>query len=518
MITRHVIFSPTNNILLFLLLLTLSSFPQNRLSLNTELFPGEEFDWLVKESIDLNSSYKSRNELSLKTLADKNLNCLCASDSIDYEYITWEKKRKFWFAALELGIIEFIPWALARWGRTWEDPEDNWAKISTETVWRNITSGWEYDGDNFITNNFAHPYHGNLFFNVGRSNGYDFWESSIWAFTGSAAWEFFAETFRPAINDWVATSINGINLGEMLYRLSSVVTDNTASGSERVFQEIGGGLLNPVRGINRLLSGETARIFPNNEESNPKSFTTIFNIGIRRWITNYNTSSQGNINEGFLFVSLLYGNLFTGNIQKPFSSFNVSAVISTGSPTLTNLQSFGNLYGWNLFKKDRTRHLLLISLNYNYFDNPDFNYGGTSVTPHLVSVFGLGKETNLFTNVGIDLIAMGATPTDYYEDVEGRNYDVGPGIGINLGASINKGIWSLVRFFYSSKWIWTQSEPSDSKHHLHFAWLDVEFPLTEHFALSLGSGVYWRNSVYKFEPDVNKTTPVIRLLVKAAIF
>ena len=177
---------------------------------------------------------------------------------------------------------------------------------------------------------------------------------------------------------------NLINLGEMLYRLSSVITDNTASGSKRFFQEIGGALLNPVRGINRLISGETYRIFPNNEESDPKSFSTAYNFGIRRWITDYNMPTQKDLNEGFLSVSLYYGNLFSGNIKKPFSSFNVSAVLSTGSPSLTNLQSFGNLYGWNLVKKEKTRHLLLLSLNYNYFNNPEFNYGGTSLTPHLV--------------------------------------------------------------------------------------------------------------------------------------
>lgn len=475
-------------------------------------------DFRIKESFTLNFTDRSINEMSLKSLAAKNPNYLFESDSIGYEYVTWEERRKFWFAVLELGVVEFIPWALARWGRTWEDPEDNWAKITPETIWRNIKEGWVYDGDNFLTNNFAHPYHGSLYFNVGRTNGYDFWESSVWAFAGSALWEYCGETFRPSINDLVATSMNGINLGEMLYRLSSVITDNTASGPKRVFQEIGGALLNPVRGVNRLLSGETYRIFPNHEESNPKSFTAAFSSGIRRWITDYNTPEQKDLDEGFLSVTLYYGNLFTGNIKKPFSSFNVSAVLSTGSPSFTNLQSFGNLYGWNLVKKEGTRHLLLVSLNYNYFNNPDFNYGGTSITPHLVSVVSIGKKTNLFTNIGVDLIAMGATPTDYYEDVEGRNYDFGPGIGLNIGASVNKGIWNIVRFFYSSKWIWTQSEPSDSKHQLHFAWLDYEVPLHQNYALSLGFGVYWRNSIYKYEPDVSKTTPAIRIIIKAVLF
>lgn len=448
----------------------------------------------------------------LQTSPKKGLNNLCLLDSIASEYITWEEKRQFWFASTELAVIEFIPWALARWGRTWEDPSKNWAKVTSETIWRNLTYGWVYDGDNFLTNNFSHPYHGNLYFNVGRTNGYTFWESSLWAFAGSAFWEFFAETYRPAINDWVNTSLNGINLGEMLYRLSSKITDNTASGSKRVFQEIGGAVLNPVRGINRLISGETSRIFPNNEESKI-NITTDLEAGIRRWFKELDTGTT----EGFFSVSLHYGNLFTGNIKKPFSSFNVSMVLATSAPSLTNLQSFGNLYGWDLFKKKGTMHKLLLSLNYNYFNNPSFIYGGTSINSHFLSVFEIGKETNIFTNAGLDIIAMGATPTDYYIDVEGRNYDFGPGVGINLGASINRDKWSIARIFYSSKWIWTQSEPADSKHHLHFAWLDFEIPLYEYFAINLGMGIYWRSSVYKYEPDINKTNPIVRLSVKAAL-
>jgi hypothetical protein len=77
--------------------------------------------------------------------------------------------RRFWIAAGELAIVQFIPFALAKWGRTWENPADNWANVSTETWWRNISYGWEYDGDAFLTNYFAHPYHGNLYFNVGRT-------------------------------------------------------------------------------------------------------------------------------------------------------------------------------------------------------------------------------------------------------------------------------------------------------------------------------------------------------------
>ena len=67
----------------------------------------------------------------------------------------------------------------------------------------------------------------------------------------------------------------------MLHRLSIVVTDNTATGSRRVWLEIGGALINPVRGFNRLISGETARVYPNPEDRKPDDFVFRFDVGER---------------------------------------------------------------------------------------------------------------------------------------------------------------------------------------------------------------------------------------------
>ena len=135
-----------------------------------------------KKSMSLAIDYNKLN-LSQKLLA--------ARDSIDYSYTPHEATKHFWLAVGELAIVEFIPWAFAKWIRTWEDPADNWANVTADTWWSNINHGWEYDGDAFLTNYFAHPYHGSLYFNTGRANGYDFWESTAWALTGSALWEYF---------------------------------------------------------------------------------------------------------------------------------------------------------------------------------------------------------------------------------------------------------------------------------------------------------------------------------------
>ena len=80
-------------------------------------------------------------------------------NSFDDDYVPHEATKHFWLAVGELAIVEFIPWAFAKWVRTWEDPADNWANVTSDSWWNNISKGWEYDGDAFLTNYFAHPYH-----------------------------------------------------------------------------------------------------------------------------------------------------------------------------------------------------------------------------------------------------------------------------------------------------------------------------------------------------------------------
>ncbi len=98
--------------------------------------------------------------------------------------------------------------------------KSEFAKISFKTVATNLEIGAVWDHDHFITNFFAHPYHGNLYFNIARSNGYSFWESVPFSFGGSLMWELFMENEPPATNDLINTTVSGYFLGEVLYRSS----------------------------------------------------------------------------------------------------------------------------------------------------------------------------------------------------------------------------------------------------------------------------------------------------------
>ncbi len=481
---------------------------------------------------------KLNTGLRLKYRVPDNVyNLPSSQNSFDGDYMPWESNKHFWVAVGEIAILEFIPWALARWMRDWEDPADNWAKVSSETWWRNISHGWEYDGDAFVTNNFAHPYHGALFFNAGRTNGYDFWESSAWALTGSAIWEYFGETFRPAFNDWIFTGVGGSNLGEVLYRLSSMVTDNSASGSERVWSEIFGTLINPIRGFNRAITGEMGKNYPNPEWSRPDDFLIAFNSGTRTLDKNGDKDYRDNETEGLFAFDLTYGNKF--DVDDPFSFFTYGIAISSSEPHLTGMYSSGYLFGWEL---SENKHRFNVDLEFDYTniirDNTNdadsilfmgILYGDAAINPNIYSIFAIGEKTNIITQFGIDLIIMGGTPNDYYLDVEGRNYDYGPGFGLDLSVGIVNGIWNYVNLSYQSAWIFTQTQilnfdesaPLENAgyatHFIHYLRLDLQYPLTKYLSFGVGFGIYWRESYYDFFPDVSKNHPILRIFFRTAI-
>src|SRR5574344_1845975 len=134
--------------------------------------------------------------------------------------------------------------------------QEDFAKISWSSIRHNINYGFVWDNDQFSTNLFAHTYHGGLYFNTARSNGLSFWESVPYSFAGSLMWEVMAEREPPAINDLIATTCGGVALGEVTNRLSALVLDESKGGIERVGREVLGFVLSPMRGLNRLMSGQ----------------------------------------------------------------------------------------------------------------------------------------------------------------------------------------------------------------------------------------------------------------------
>ncbi|GAG90559.1 unnamed protein product, partial [marine sediment metagenome] len=67
--------------------------------------------------------FNNRNRMSLAIDYNKyklNHNLYGMQSSFDDDYVPHEATKHFWLAVGELAIVEFIPWAFAKWVRTWE--------------------------------------------------------------------------------------------------------------------------------------------------------------------------------------------------------------------------------------------------------------------------------------------------------------------------------------------------------------------------------------------------------------
>ena len=128
-------------------------------------------------------------------------------DSVDNGGALAPRKRP-WLAAAEVAGVNALVFSYARWVAN-----ASYSRISMHTIRHNFKTGFVWDNDPFATNLFAHPYHGNLYFNSARSNGLNFWASVPYALCGSLMWEFCGENEPPAINDVFATALGGTCIG-----------------------------------------------------------------------------------------------------------------------------------------------------------------------------------------------------------------------------------------------------------------------------------------------------------------
>ena len=67
------------------------------------------------------------------------------------------------------------------------------------------------------------------------------------------------------------------------------------------------------------------------------------------------------------------------------------------SSAVPRVQGRGNLFGWELKNNRSVQHRFVSTLDYNYWSNPGFIYGGTSTVQQIISRFSIGEKTNIVT-------------------------------------------------------------------------------------------------------------------------
>ncbi|MFI5180758.1 MAG: DUF3943 domain-containing protein [Thermoanaerobaculia bacterium] len=415
-------------------------------------------------------------------------------------------KRRWALAVGELAALEVIPWANDRYLQN-----QDYAYISWQTVAANLRAGLTLeDMDKFTTDQLGHPIHGGLYFNAARTNGFTFWESIGFSAVGAYVWQMAMERDAHSLNDFVTTTMGGPTIGEPMFRLSRMIYDNEARGTERVLREIAGAFVNPTAGFTRLFTGEMWRVEKNPEDRFPSLFVLFFDGGYRH-IGHNRIPDQ---DQGLVSVALRYGDPFLPEGDpKPFDFFELSLDLSSPSSAwLTRIQIRGLAAGWGVGRSATSEHLLGVLFEFDYFNNEPRQFGLQAIKAGLLSRFDLGKEVDLRTEallVGAPLASLYAGHGEASAILVGRSFGWGPAAGIDATARLRRHDIDLLTLNYTLYWVHATSGIARNST-LQAVTTEARFPFGRHFALGGGWSLSQRLSTFDAFPTDRVTSPTWR--------
>lgn len=498
--------------------------------------------WGITRYYDRNETYRNRPLMELgltyrqprnqhntwKRTWDEKRSKLVFEDST----MALPEPKRYWQAAAEatginIGVQLFDRYAIS----------SDFAQTTLNSLKRNFTDGMVWDNDFFITNLFAHPYHGNLYYNAARSNGLSFWESAPYALGGSLMWEFLGETEPPAINDVIATTCGGIAIGEMTHRLSRTVLDDRDRGGSRFLREAAATIINPIQGLHRIFSGDAWRVRSDHyryHDFNKIPVDMSFSVGWR-YLADDGALFRG-LHAPYVNITLMYGTPVDGERHTtPYDFFDLemNSAFGGGQPFINTLNIVGRLWSMPILDKKDMVGEFGIYQHFNYYDAKPIE-DGSELTPYRISEaagFGpgfilslpqTGVMTKLEQRIFTSGILLGGTKSDYFNVIE-RDYNMGSGFSVKSKTQIEFGKFG--RFMLNAKYFriytWKGYEDKnlqpyvDGTADLHYLNVQgdhsnaallvvnpvIEMHLARQWSLTLSGSYYSRRTHYKYYYD-----------------
>ncbi|QES89216.1 DUF3943 domain-containing protein [Rhizosphaericola mali] len=426
--------------------------------------------------------------------------------------VTDSTKRRFWKAAGTFALLEALPQVYDRY-----IAKQDYAKISFKTIGDHFKfSSWTWDDDGFTENQFGHPYHGNLFFNAFRNNGYSYWESVPAAFLGSYIWETYAENQKPAPNDLINTTLGGFTLGEMTYRIAHKIINPHKKGKKRFFREAFATMINPVMGFSRLTDGQWGKYYDQPEYTDPAFVTGSLDVGLRRFNTNSNNALESGKNDFFIRAALNYVDS-TASLKTPFREFYVRAELSNDdSAKINNVSVYGSLAAWDIGGDENSIQRLMITVNYDMFHNVAFYYGGQGLNVNWQTHHYL-RKADISGILGIGGIALAAIPDDYLHYGEFRRYDYASGGSVVANGSLNLDKKFFASVVYRGAYLKTINGLKESSYFLNTYYVDAGYRIWKDLSINAEYANYSLHGMFKNYPDYVKKYPMLRVFVRYLI-
>ena len=455
------------------------------------------------------------------------------ADSLDIDY--YSHKRGLQAGTMVFGINMGV-WAFDRYIR-----KADFAYINGRTIKDNLKHGFVWDNDAMGTNMFMHPYHGSLYFNSARSNGYNFWQSGLFAFGGSFMWEMFMENEYPSTNDIIATPIGGMALGEVTYRVSDLILDDRKTGWSRFGLEFAGFLVSPMRGLTRIINGDAwKRRSTSGKQFGVPDVSVDVSLGIRTLELKDEILDKG---VGMASeINIEYGDRFDAEDTKPYDYFSIQANLNwqKDQPVLGQINIVGRLVAKELVNNEK--HYLSLGLyqHFDYYDSDTISAVSAKepykfCTPASVGG-GLIYKRNLKRNWGIDgyaylnAILLGGALSDYYQ-VDERIYNLASGysskLNFNFTYKDRLAISTIYEVYHMFTWKgypqdinWDEVEPKTlnaqgdrSRAILHAVGLRLDLKLRKQLYLTGTFMNYTRDTKYRYHANVFSNTSEGRLML-----
>jgi hypothetical protein len=393
----------------------------------------------------------------------------------------------FWRATAGVATVNWITWAYNWYVQRWP-----WAKVGTQTWSRNLRDGFVWDNDCFLDNQLAHPYHGSLYHSSARASGYGFWGSIPFVAAGSATWELFGENITASLNDLINTTLGGAAIGEVTYRLSSLLASKRAAGANVVSREVGAFALSPLGRTQSLLrsGGPVDGIIQPPDELSSLSF-----------------GRRGD--RPFFQLAVQYGSPFTAEPVRPYDAFEFRLQVSPDpNGTVREVAIAGLLARARLGPPGRSEPVLGLFQHYDYEDLSTFEYSGHSLSGALLFQRRLGERNRLQLGAHLEGVLLGAISSDH--DFEWRRYyDLGPGSGARMSAAFTRDGREWLRL--ESRLVWLHSVHGSGGEHLaSLHRLSAMVPLLGAVGVGGDFAVATRHSTYPDFPSVTQRIPEMR--------
>ncbi|MCC8119459.1 MAG: DUF3943 domain-containing protein [Bacteroidales bacterium] len=455
-------------------------------------------------------------------------------DTADLNYYG---KKHFFRAVGEVVGLNMGLWAFDRFVT-----KGDYAYISLHSIKENFKHGFKWDNDCLGDNMFLHPYHGNLYFNAARSNGYNYWQSGLFAIGGSAMWEMFMECEYPSTNDIIATPIGGMAIGEVMFRASDIVLKDNSTGWERAGREAAAFLISPMRGLTRLLTGDmwkrrrtTGRLF------GTPNVAIEMSTGVR-WLEFRDKVFDEGLGGTFL-INIEYGDRFEVRSSKPYDYFNFSANLNfqKGQPVLGQLNIKGRLIARELLEDKKTYMSIGMYQHFDYYDSDTISDVTNKVpykfgTPASVGMGVLIRDIDR-KYITVDAFAhtnaviLGAVLSDHYK-VDQRNYNLASGFSIKAGINmvVKKDKFSLsAEYDYYRLFTWKTYARNTNLNTVDYRTINVQgdksaayfavtnfrasYKLWKRLYLTAMFTMYNRSTHYRDYDNVHSTTTSTRLML-----